>query len=150
MKSKQIEFSPYDTAEFLRTPEEISDYLEAVFDNFGDDHRTIIKALGNVARARGMQKIADATGLQRQGLYKSLSAEGNPSFETVLKVMGAVGVELRPKPLPRRTGKTRSFRAASAQTVVEKVKVKSKTRFERNPVTGEAIAVRRTASRKHA
>jgi probable addiction module antidote protein len=147
MKDKQIQFSSYDTAEFLRTPGEISDYLEAVFENFGGDHRTIIKALGNVARAQGMQKIADATGLQRQGLYKSLSDEGNPSFETILKVMEAVGVELKPRPLPRKTGKARRFRAASAKAIVEKAKAKK--RIERNPVTGEGAAIRKTALRKH-
>lgn len=105
MKNKEIEFSPYDTAEFLHTPEDISDYLEAVFENYGDDSRAIIRALGTVARAKGMQKIAEKTGLQRQGLYKSLSEEGNPSFDTILKVMNAVGVELRPKAVSRKRRK---------------------------------------------
>ena len=90
------EFSPYDTAEFLHTPEEIAAYLEAVFEIYDGNYRLLIKALGTAARARGMQKVADETGLQRQGLYKSLSEDGNPSFETVLKVMDAVGVELKP------------------------------------------------------
>lgn len=97
MKDKEISFSPYDTAEFLRTPQEIADYLEAVFEEYGTDSRAVIRALGTAARAVGMQKIANETGLQRQGLYKSLSDEGNPSFDTILKVMHAVGVELRPK-----------------------------------------------------
>jgi DNA-binding phage protein len=60
----------------------------------------VVRALGTAARAVGMQKIANATGLQRQGLYKSLSDEGNPSFDTILKVMNAVGVELQPKAKP--------------------------------------------------
>lgn len=88
--------SPYDTVEFLRTPEQIAAYLEAVFEDYGDDSRVIVAALGDAARAQGMLKIADETGLNREGLYKTLSGKGNPSFDTVLKVMKAVGVELRP------------------------------------------------------
>jgi probable addiction module antidote protein len=117
------ELSPYDTAKFLHTPEDIADYLEAVFETYDGDYRLLIKALGTVARVRGMQKVADETGLQRQGLYKSLSEDGNPSFETVLKVMNAVGVELKPKPIARprirgRVGRTtkigRSLRSKTA------------------------------------
>lgn len=89
--------APYDTVEFLRTPEQIAAYLEAVFEDYGDDSRVIVAALGDAARAQGMLKIADETGLNREGLYKTLSGKGNPSFDTVLKVMKAVGVELRPK-----------------------------------------------------
>lgn len=121
MKERQPhDISPYDTAEFLRSPDEISDYLEAVFENYGDDHRMIIKALGTVARAQGMQKIADKTGLQRQGLYKSLSEDGNPSFETVLKVMSAVGVELRPKKIFRRRRGRPVIQDASTRWAIER------------------------------
>lgn len=94
--------SPYDTAEFLRTPEEIAAYLEAVFEDYGDDSRVVVAALGDAAKAMGMQKVAHETGLNREGLYKALSGEANPSFDTVLKVMKAVGVELRPRALPRK------------------------------------------------
>lgn len=112
------ELSPYDTAEFLRTAEDISDYLEAVFAIYDGDHRLLIKALGTVARARGMQKIAKTTGLQRQGLYKSLSEDGNPSFETVLKVMNAVGMDFKPVRrrkvrVVRKKAKPRSRKAAA-------------------------------------
>ena len=89
--------APYDAAEFLRTPEEIATYLEAIFEDYGDDARVVAKALGDVARAQGMQKIARKTGLNREGLYQALSGKSNPSFDTVLKVMRAVGIELRPK-----------------------------------------------------
>lgn len=89
--------APYDAAEFLRTPEEITAYLEAIFEDYGDNARVVAKALGDVARAQGMQKIARETGLNREGLYQAFSGKGNPSFDTVLKVMRAVGVELRPK-----------------------------------------------------
>ncbi|MGE0149988.1 MAG: addiction module antidote protein [Parvibaculaceae bacterium] len=116
MKNKydEVQFSPYDTAEFLHTPQDIADFLEAIFESYGDEPKTIIKALGTAARARGMQKVADETGLQRQGLYKSLSADGNPSFETVLKVMNAVGVELRPKAVTRSRARGRGGRTKSS------------------------------------
>lgn len=87
--------SPYDTADLLHTPEDIEAYLEAIFEET-EDPRVIVKALGDVAKALGMQKIAKETGLNREGLYQALSGKGNPSFDTVLKVMKAVGVELRP------------------------------------------------------
>ncbi len=117
MKDKQIEFSPYDTAEFLRTPEDIEAYLEAIFEDYGDDSRVVIKALGDVARAQGMQKVAKATGLNREGLYKALSGTGNPSFETVSKVMAAVGMTLKPVRrvrMARRKAKSRTARKAAA------------------------------------
>jgi probable addiction module antidote protein len=103
MKSKhdEVQFRPYDTAEHLRTPEEIKAYLEVIFEEYGDDSRVVVAALGDVARAQGMQQIAKETGLNREGLYQALSGKGNPSFDTVLKVMNAVGVELRPKALSR-------------------------------------------------
>jgi probable addiction module antidote protein len=94
--------APYDTAEFLRTSEDIEAFLEAVFEDYGGDSRVIVSALGAVARALSMQKIAKETGLNREGLYQALSGKGNPSFDTVLRVMNAVGVELKPKALARR------------------------------------------------
>lgn len=97
--------SAYDTAEFLRTPEEIAAYLEVVFEDYGDDPAMIAKALGNAARAQGMQKIAKATGLSREGLYQALSGKSNPSFDTILKVMNAVGIELRPRAMAKRRRK---------------------------------------------
>lgn len=95
---------PFDPARYLRTPAEITAYLEVVFEDYGHDYRTVVKALGDAARAQGMQKIAKATGLSREGLYKSLSEEGNPSFETVLKVMSALGVKLKPEAIPEDRG----------------------------------------------
>jgi probable addiction module antidote protein len=90
------ELSPYDTADYLKSPEQITAYLEAVFTDYGDDAAMIAKALGAVARAQGMQKIATATGLTREGLYQALSGKSKPSFDTILKVMRAVGVKLMP------------------------------------------------------
>ena len=90
-------FSRYDTADYLKTEEDISAYLEAVMDEAGDDAALIAQALGAVARARGMVQLAKDTGLTREGLYKALSADGNPSFGTVLKVMKALGLRLEPR-----------------------------------------------------
>ena len=84
----------WDSAEYLQTEEQIAAYLDACFEEAGDDAGFIAKALGNVARARGMTQLASETGLGRESLYKALSGEGNPSFSTILKVMSALGLKL--------------------------------------------------------
>jgi probable addiction module antidote protein len=84
----------YDPADYLRTPKEVAMYLEAFFED-GVDHEALVHALGVVARARGgMSKLAKETGISRQGLYKAIAKDGNPSFETVMKIVGAFGVRL--------------------------------------------------------
>lgn len=88
-------FSRYDAADFLKTEEDIAYYLEAVFEEAGDDPALIAQALGAVARARNMSQLARDVGITRQGLGKALSAEGNPSFGTVLKVIQALGLQVR-------------------------------------------------------
>ena len=85
---------PYDVAEQLRTPEEMAAYLDAWFEEAPDDAVGIARALGDIARARGMSQVARDAGLSRESLYKALSANGNPSFATVLKVARALGVRL--------------------------------------------------------
>ncbi|MBK6657196.1 MAG: putative addiction module antidote protein [Proteobacteria bacterium] len=89
---------PYDVAEQLRTPEEMAAYLDAWLDEYPDDVTGIARALGTVARAKGMAQIARDTGLSRESLYKALSGEGNPTFATVLKVARALGVKLHVQP----------------------------------------------------
>jgi probable addiction module antidote protein len=84
----------WDAAEHLKTDEDIALYLDACFEEAGDDAAFIAKALGNIARARGMSSIANETGLGRESLYKALSGEGNPSLATVLKVTQALGIRL--------------------------------------------------------
>ena len=84
----------WDSAEHLKSEQDIALYLEACFEEAGDDAAFVAKALGNVARARGMSQLARDTGLGRESLYKALSGEGNPSFATVLKVAHALGVRL--------------------------------------------------------
>ncbi|MCY2988461.1 MAG: putative addiction module antidote protein [Planctomycetota bacterium] len=84
----------YDVAEQLRTPEEMAAYLDAWFEEAPDDAAGIARALGDIARARGMAQVARDAGLSRESLYKALSENGNPSFATVLKVARALGVRL--------------------------------------------------------
>ena len=86
--------SRYDVAEHLRTTEEMAAYLDACFEEADGDATFIAKALGDIARARGMAQIARETGLSRESLYKSLSGEHSPSFDTILKVTKALGIHL--------------------------------------------------------
>jgi probable addiction module antidote protein len=93
-KSPKTRTTPYDVAEHLRTPEEMAAYLDAWLEEAPDDASGIAKALGDIARAKGMSQVAKDAGLSRESLYRALSAEGNPSFATVLKVVRALGVKL--------------------------------------------------------
>lgn len=87
--------SKWDSAQHLKTEEDMLAYLEACLEEAGDDASFIAKALGNIAKARGMTQLAKDTGLGRESLYKALSGEGNPSFATILKVTRALGLQLR-------------------------------------------------------
>jgi len=91
-----IETRPYDPAAYLDSPEAMLAYLDGAFAD--GDAGEITDALGVVARARGMSRLAEETGLTRQALYKALSSEGNPEFATVLKVIRALGLRLHPEP----------------------------------------------------
>jgi probable addiction module antidote protein len=93
-KSKtKIKTISWDSAAYLKTTEDIADYLEAVFED--GDPTLVAHALGVVARSKGMTKIARAAGVGRESLYKALSPEGNPELATVLKVMRALGLKLK-------------------------------------------------------
>lgn len=92
-----VGFKNYDVADYLKTEADMALYLEACFDEAGDDAAYIASALGDIARAKGMSDIAAATGLTREGLYRTLSKDGNPSFAAILKVMKALGLKLRPE-----------------------------------------------------
>lgn len=91
---EKIAVSRFDVAEHLRTPEEMAAYLEACLEEAGDDAAFIAKALGDIARAKGMSQIARDTGLSRESLYKALSGERIPSFDTILRVISALGLSL--------------------------------------------------------
>jgi probable addiction module antidote protein len=88
----------YDVAEQLRTPEEMAAYLEAWLTEAPDDAVGIARALGDIARAKGMSQVARDAGLSRESLYKALGENGNPSFATILKVARALGVRLHAEP----------------------------------------------------
>jgi probable addiction module antidote protein len=84
----------YDVAEHLRTPKEMAAYLEACLQEADGDAAFIAKALGDIARAKGMAQIARDTGLSRESLYKALSGQRSPGFDTILKVIEALGLRL--------------------------------------------------------
>ena len=86
--------APYDVAEFLETPEEMAAYLEACIQEADGDAAFIAKALGDIARAKGMTQVAREAGLSRESLYKALSGDRSPSFDTILKVISALGLQL--------------------------------------------------------
>lgn len=97
-KTPKVKTSTYDVAEHLRTPEEMAAYLDAWLEDAPDDISGIARALGDIARARGMSLVAKEAGLSRESLYRALSADGNPSFATVLKVARALGMRLHAQP----------------------------------------------------
>ncbi len=98
LSGKSETFSRYDTADYLKNDEDILAYLEAVMEEGGDDPAYIARALGVVARARNMSQLARDTGLSREGLYKALSEDGNPSFATIVKVAHALGLRVSFRP----------------------------------------------------
>lgn len=89
-----LKLRKWDSAEHLKSEEDIALYLETCFEEAGDDAAFIAKALGNVAKARGMTQLAKECGLGRESLYKALSGEGNPSFATILKVLKSLNLKL--------------------------------------------------------
>ncbi|HLS57401.1 MAG TPA: addiction module antidote protein [Zeimonas sp.] len=91
---KKTSTTRYDVAEHLRSAEEMAAYLEACLEEADGDGAFVAKALGDIARARGMAQVARDTGLSRESLYKSLSGDRNPGFDTILKVVKALGLRL--------------------------------------------------------
>jgi probable addiction module antidote protein len=92
--AKKLSTRPYDAAAYLKTEQDCALYMQAAIDESDGDPALVIAALGDIARARGMMQLARETGLTREGLYKALSPEGNPSFATVMKVCKALGLKL--------------------------------------------------------
>jgi len=89
--------SKYDVSEHLRTPEEMAAYLDACMEEADGDASFIAKALGDIARAKGMSQVARDAGVSRESLYKALSGERTPGFDTILKVISALGLKLHPE-----------------------------------------------------
>jgi probable addiction module antidote protein len=88
----------YDVAEHLRTPAEMAAYLEACLEEADGDAAFIAKALGDLARAQGMTQVARDAGVSRESLYKALSGDRSPDFNTILKVVNALGIKLHATP----------------------------------------------------
>ena len=95
---REEQFARYDSADYLKTEEDIAAYLEAVMEEGGDDPAYVARALGVVARARNMTSLAQEVGMSRVGLNKALSGEGNPTLSTVLKVAKALGLKVSIQP----------------------------------------------------
>ncbi len=94
MKKKILRTHHYDASSYLRSDRECALYLGAAIDESDGDATLVVAALDDIARARGMMNLARETGLTREGLYKALSPDGNPSFATVMKVCKALGLKL--------------------------------------------------------
>ena len=105
----------YDVAEHLRTPDEMAAYLEACFEEANGDSAFIAKALGDIARAKGMSQVARDAGLSRESLYKALSGERTPNFDTILKVIGALGLKLHPEPVTTAVSKPNPYKVSECQ-----------------------------------
>ena len=106
----------YDVAEHLRTPEEMAAFLEACLEEADGDASFIAKALGDIARAKGMAQVAKEAGLSRESLYKALSGERSPEFDTIFKVVGALGLKLHAKTA---AGKSRGLATRSGERVTK-------------------------------
>ena len=100
VKPTKTKATAYDVAEHLRTPQEMAAYLGAWLEEAPEDAAGIARALGDIARAKGMSQVAKDAGLSRESLYRALSADGNPSFATVLKVAKALGVRFHAQAVP--------------------------------------------------
>jgi probable addiction module antidote protein len=94
MRTKRVKTSPFDVADYLKTAKDRAAYLEACAEQSRGDVAFLAKALGDVARARGMTRVAREAGVTRESLYRSLSAAGNPELATVLRVAKSLGVRL--------------------------------------------------------
>ncbi|MGN2367740.1 addiction module antidote protein [Actinotignum sp. UMB0459] len=88
----KVTFSAFDASKYLDSEEAINDYLAIALED--GDTKTVQLVLRDIARARGMSQLAKDTNLNRVSLYKSLSKDGNPSFETITKIMKALGLKL--------------------------------------------------------
>ena len=97
---KQNKSVPYDPVDYLTTPEDVAEYINAAIED--GDEQIMLAAMKNVARATmGMSELAGRTGLSREALYNALSEEGNPRFSSLVDILHALGLELSVKPRGR-------------------------------------------------
>jgi probable addiction module antidote protein len=105
-------FTRWDAADYLKTDEDMALYLDACLDEDAGDGRLIRAALNDIARARGMSQLARDTGITREGLYRALSAKGNPELATILRIIKALGMKLHAAssvaPKPRRAARKKA------------------------------------------
>lgn len=98
MSAKSDKYQPFDVADYLDDLNDVAGYLELAIEESADDPSAVPRALGAIARTRNMSELARRVGMSRDGLYKALSADGNPTWSTILKVTTALGLrfELHP------------------------------------------------------
>ena len=92
-----MKYSKFDVVDYLDSEESIAEYLSAVMEERDPD--LVIAALSDIAKARGMAKLAEDSGLNRESLYKALRPGSKPRYETIAKIMGALNVKLQAAPI---------------------------------------------------
>jgi len=92
MSNKSEKYKPFDVADYLVDLDDIAGYLELAIEESAEDPSAVPRALGAIARTRNMSELARRVGMSRDGLYKALSADGNPTWSTILKVTTALGL----------------------------------------------------------
>ena len=124
-----LKLYPFDMANYLKTPEQVETYLQVALEE--NDPDLFQDALGDVARSKGMQAIARQSKTTRAGLYKALSAAGNPEFATVVRVVEALGYRFSVHRLqPKKSTKKATARKA---TKTAKKSPAAKTRIAKKP-----------------
>ena len=91
---EKITLKKWDSAQHLKTEKDIAEYFDACLEEAGDDSSFIAKSLGVIARARGINQLAKDAGMSSEGLNLALSGEGSPEFDTIFKVVRALGLRL--------------------------------------------------------
>ena len=122
-----LKTTTWDSADYLKSEADITAYLDACFEEAGDDPAFLTHALGVVARARNMSQLARDSGLTREGLYKALSSDGNPSFGTVLRVADAMGYRFALVSKPKKTAGKASKSSLTKKPSVKKGPAKKST-----------------------
>lgn len=89
----KLQTMPFDAAKYINEPEDVVEILNDAFESGEPGYVAVV--LGTIARSEGMTRIAEKTGVNRQALYTALSENGNPTLETLLKVMSALGIKLK-------------------------------------------------------
>lgn len=103
-KAKKTKVRAFDAADYIETPKDVALFLEAAFEEAfeNDDPSVVAAALGDIARSTGMTAIAEETGLNRETLYRALSADGNPTLGTMQGVLRSLGLRLTAVPVASR------------------------------------------------